>query len=247
MSIKYLTYAFDARVNNPLRKLVLLKLCDNANDDGECWPSFATIARQCEMSRSSAIRHIQSLVDDGFLSVEPRYKQGEQTSNMYQLNKKKLIDSGVTEELPSVTVTPPLVSECNPPSVTVTPRTVIESSVLTDNVIPIKKSRPKKQEMTFPEWSESERAAGKKLIDDTDPIFDHTEKTGVPFEFLMVAWFAFKDQYTNDNLKKQKDWRQYFRNAVKGDWLKIWAFSQSGECYLTTKGKQYQNAMGRTA
>lgn len=247
MSIKYLTYAFDARVNNPLRKLVLLKLCDNANDDGECWPSFNTISRQCEMSRSSAIRHIQALIDDGFLSSEPRFKKGEQTSNMYQINKKKLIDSGITEELPSVTVTPPLVSDCYPPSVTVTPRTVIESPDRTDNVIPIKKSRPKKQELTFPEWAESEKAQGKKLIDDSDPIFDHTEKTGVPFEFLMVAWFAFKDQYTHDNLKKQKDWRQYFRNAIKGDWLKIWAFNQNSECYLTTKGKQYQNAMGRTA
>lgn len=113
------------------------------------------------------------------------------------------------------------------------------------NVYPIKKSRTKKQEMTFPEWAENEKAQGKKLIDDNDPIFDYTEKTGVPFDYLMVAWFAFKDQYTHDNLKKQKDWRQYFRNAIKGDWLRIWAFNQNGECYLTTKGKQYNNAMER--
>jgi hypothetical protein len=131
MSIKYLTYAFDARVNNPLRKLVLLKLCDNANDDGECWPSFGTVAAQCEMSRSSAIRHVQALIDDGFMSAHSRFKDGEQTSNMYKISKAKLLGSGVTVTPPSVTVTPPLVSECYPPSVTVTPRTVIEPSIRT--------------------------------------------------------------------------------------------------------------------
>ena len=251
MSIKLMTMAFNAYVNNPVRKLILIKLCDNANDDGVCWPSYARIADQCEVSKRCAMEHIKWLSDNGFLEVESRFKDGNQSSNCYTISVYKLMQSstnrGENNSLPSEPCSPPLVNVVHPPSEPCSPRIIIESPERTDNVIPIKKSRAKKQEMTFPEWAENERAAGKKLIDDTDPIFDHTEKTGVPFEFLMVAWFAFKDQYTNDNLKKQKDWRQYFRNAIKGDWMKIWAFNQAGECYLTTKGKQYQNAMGRTA
>ncbi|MDI1390068.1 KilA-N domain-containing protein, partial [Escherichia coli] len=32
--------AMKIRVGNPLRKLVLIKLADNASDQGECWPSY---------------------------------------------------------------------------------------------------------------------------------------------------------------------------------------------------------------
>lgn len=123
------------------------------------------------------------------------------------------------------------------------------SEELSNKELNNKNNKPsrKKSEKTFPEWAAEVKANGEKLIRDDDPIIDHTNNIGVPFEFLAVAWYAFKDQYTNDNLKKQKDWRQYFRNAIKGDWLKIWAFNQQGECYLTTKGKQYLNAMERNA
>jgi hypothetical protein len=34
------------KVGNSLRKLVLIKLADNANDKGECWPSYQHIADQ---------------------------------------------------------------------------------------------------------------------------------------------------------------------------------------------------------
>lgn len=239
MSIKFLAYAFDARVNNPLRKLVLLKLCDNANDDGECWPSFQHIADQCEISRSSAIRHIHSLIEDGYLSSEARFKNGDQTSNMYLISKSKLLSSIAGT---GVTVTPPLVSECTPPSVTVTPRTVIETSIVISNVTPIKKSS-KKSDMTFSEWAESLRCRGESLIPSDSSIFDYTERMGIPEDFLSLAWNVFTEYYTTDNLKKYSDWRKVFGNAVKGDWLKLWAFNQSGVCYLTTKGKQHQNLM----
>ncbi|MFS1524472.1 helix-turn-helix domain-containing protein, partial [Microbulbifer sp. 2304DJ12-6] len=47
--------AMKVKVGNPLRKLVLLKLADNANDQGECWPSYQHVADQCEISRRSAM------------------------------------------------------------------------------------------------------------------------------------------------------------------------------------------------
>lgn len=130
MSIKYLTYAFDARVDNPLRKLVLLKLCDNANDSGECWPSFQHIADQCEISRRSAINHIQALIDNGFLISESRFRAGEQTTNMYKLSKERLIDSSAGAAPPSEPLTLPLVQELHPPSAGAAPRIVTETSIL---------------------------------------------------------------------------------------------------------------------
>ncbi len=89
MSMKLMALAMDVKVGNPLRKLVLLKLCDNANDQGECWPSFQHIADQCEISKRSAINHVQALKEDGFLKVEPRFKDGEKISNLYLIDLGK--------------------------------------------------------------------------------------------------------------------------------------------------------------
>jgi DNA-binding transcriptional ArsR family regulator len=56
----------------PLRKLVLIKLADNANDKGECWPSYQHIADQCECSKSAVRNHIDALEDMGLLKRENR-------------------------------------------------------------------------------------------------------------------------------------------------------------------------------
>lgn len=86
MSMKLTALAMDVKVGNPLRKLVLLKLCDNANDQGECWPSMQHIADQCEISRRSVATHINALVEAGFLRVINRGKGGKKTSNMYAID-----------------------------------------------------------------------------------------------------------------------------------------------------------------
>ena len=38
MSMNLTAQAMQIKVGNPIRKLVLLKLADQANDKGECWP-----------------------------------------------------------------------------------------------------------------------------------------------------------------------------------------------------------------
>jgi hypothetical protein len=78
--------AMKARVGNPLRKLVLIKLADNASDTGECWPAVATIAYECEISSRSVQTHIRQLVKDGFVRVEERRdSSGVNRSNIYHL------------------------------------------------------------------------------------------------------------------------------------------------------------------
>lgn len=58
MSMELMVKAMKIRVGNPLRKLVLIKLADNASDQGECWPSYQHIADQCEISKRSVMNHI---------------------------------------------------------------------------------------------------------------------------------------------------------------------------------------------
>ncbi|MDQ2130599.1 helix-turn-helix domain-containing protein [Leclercia adecarboxylata] len=87
MSMELMVRAMKAKVGNPLRKLVLIKLADNASDQGECWPSVPYIAEQCEISERSVQNHIKQLVEDGLVSVEVRKAAtGLNRTNVYKLN-----------------------------------------------------------------------------------------------------------------------------------------------------------------
>ena len=90
MSMSLMAKAMNIKVGNPLRKLVLLKLADNANDKGEAWPSIPHIAQQCEMAERTVQGHVQSLQKSGFLWIEKRKgSNGINQSNIYHLTLEK--------------------------------------------------------------------------------------------------------------------------------------------------------------
>ena len=105
MSMMLMVKAMRIRVGNPLRKLVLIKLADNANDLGECWPSHQHIADQCEISRRSVINHINKLEEMGLLRREYRTKNNEKQSNLYYLTLDGEGSAG--DSLPSERDAPP--------------------------------------------------------------------------------------------------------------------------------------------
>ncbi len=85
MSMELMVKAMKSKVGNPLRKLVLIKLADNASDTGECWPSYQHIADQCEIAKSTVRKHIKQLADSGFLTVTNRKGPKGNSSNIYTL------------------------------------------------------------------------------------------------------------------------------------------------------------------
>lgn len=99
MSMGLMVAAMKLRVGNPLRKLVLIKLADNASDVGECWPSYQHIADQCEISKRSVMNHITALCEAGLLRKEIR-KGGPKgnSSNVYFLT----LDGGGAPPAPGV-------------------------------------------------------------------------------------------------------------------------------------------------
>lgn len=86
MSMRLMVQAMNCKVGNPARKLVLLKLADNANDDGICFPSYQYIADKCEMTRRSAISHIEYLIKMGLVSKKERKNKDGSISNLYFLH-----------------------------------------------------------------------------------------------------------------------------------------------------------------
>ncbi|MGJ7225988.1 helix-turn-helix domain-containing protein, partial [Morganella morganii] len=95
MSMILTARALQIKTGNPLRKLVLVKLADNANDQGESWPSVPYIAEQCEISERSVQNHINALVKMGLVRVESRKSaNGLNQSNIYHLRLDATVVSG---------------------------------------------------------------------------------------------------------------------------------------------------------
>ena len=85
MSITLMTLAW--KMGMPTHaKMVLLALCDNANDQGECYPSVPMLAEKCSMAERSVQKHIADMEAEGILVRA--YRTGRST--LYQINPRKL-------------------------------------------------------------------------------------------------------------------------------------------------------------
>lgn len=100
MSMQLMVKAMSISVGNPLRKLVLLKLADNASDSGECWPSYQHIADQCEIARSTVKSHIRELEKAGLLRREFRKDGDLNKSNVFHLTLSGAADNPVGRQMP---------------------------------------------------------------------------------------------------------------------------------------------------
>lgn len=92
MSIKIMSKVWDIDLGNPIRKLVMLKLADNANDHGVCWPSMSKIADQCNCSVRSVGRHIDDMASEGIITIKKEVGR----HNTYVI-QTSVIESLVTE------------------------------------------------------------------------------------------------------------------------------------------------------
>ena len=84
MSIALMTEAWKADMPSG-RKFVLLSLCDNANDQGECYPSIPMIAKRCSMSERAVQGHVQDLRKAGILAIHERHGR----SSIYTINPRR--------------------------------------------------------------------------------------------------------------------------------------------------------------
>ena len=90
------------------RKFVLVSLCDNANDQGECFPSISTIAERCSMGERTVQGHVHDLIKAGILLVQERAGR----SNVYTIDPRRfrapLAAAPPADPPPRHTRTPPI-------------------------------------------------------------------------------------------------------------------------------------------
>jgi len=95
MSIKLMTEAWGTSGLIASQKLVLIALCDHANEEGFCFPSHRKIADKCDLSTRSIKRIEAELVEKELLAKVPQFrKDGYQMQNLYQV-LPKLSNEGV--------------------------------------------------------------------------------------------------------------------------------------------------------
>lgn len=82
---------------------------------------------------------------------------------------------------------------------------------------------------------------GADAIPGDDPVFKYADDSGIPIDFLALSWIRFRDDMRERKTRKI-NWRAHYRNAVKGNWYKLWWIAPDGECKLTTAGEQARRA-----
>ncbi|HCF8671114.1 TPA: helix-turn-helix domain-containing protein [Klebsiella pneumoniae] len=93
MSVKLSAWIWDGCAAHGVggtRLLVMARLADFSSDEGICWPSIQTIARQIGAGESTVRTAIRSLEQDGWLVTTQRRRGNRNDSNMYQLSVEKL-------------------------------------------------------------------------------------------------------------------------------------------------------------
>lgn len=233
--------------------LAILALADWSDDDGQCWPSIASIARKTRLSEKQARRVVHSIIESGYLTVTDN-AQGGAMSRRYQINLKRLAtppaggSPPISGSPPAGVPNPSHGWEATPPAGG--SRTISEPSVnrqesgragATPPSSPVGEKMKKEPTITFDTFVERRKAAGKKLIDGDDSIFDWAEKAGIPEEWLRLAWVEFSARYRG-NAKRYSDWPATFRNAVRNNWFRFWRLADSGQYVLTTEGEMARRA-----
>lgn len=236
MSMLYMVQAMKVKVGHSGRKLVLLKLADNANDQGICWPSYNTIADHCEMGRSTVKKHIKQLEDDGFLTVEER--GGGRSSNRYILtlgsaqNKSRNVISKTPEsdQEESDSGGGHILTRSDPDPVKIEPGQKTPPQqvriwppgghILTPE--PIKK--PVMEPVTpssLPETRLDRR--GGELSDVWEPpdlVLQRIQATGVPLEFCLALVPEFRAYWLLAvDLPKSGSWEAAFMTHCRTSWL----------------------------
>lgn len=129
MSIRLMTDAWKASIPAG-RKMVLLALCDNANDQGECYPSISMLAEKCSMSERSVFNHIADLESGGLIVRKNRAGR----STIYTIDPCKFCTPENSAPLQPLhptpaTVAPPPLRPLHPTPANSAPITINEPSI----------------------------------------------------------------------------------------------------------------------
>lgn len=105
------------------------------------------------------------------------------------------------------------------------------------------KKRERKTRVSLKTFIDRCQAAGEKAVSDYQPLLEYVEATGLPMEFVQLAWNHFKREHLPpgaNHARLQADWRRHFLNYVEKGYYRLWYAKPDGGYSLTTVGVQAQ-------
>lgn len=96
MSTKLTAYVWDGCAASGMKLsmvAIMARLADFSSDEGVCWPSVGTIARQIGAGESTVRTALAKLEKEGWIMRKQRRNGNRNGSNIYQLNVGKLRDA----------------------------------------------------------------------------------------------------------------------------------------------------------
>lgn len=191
MSIKLMDKAWESGYDTG-PKFVLLALCDNANDQGFCWPSISTIARKCGMTERSVYNHLNTLAD----AVTKVERPGKPT--VYQIDPCKFFTPEIVSPLKNFQGTPEIVSNAyigEPPKNRHTPKAPRQPAV----------AAPEGVEVQV--WSDFKKLRARLRAEVTQTVLDgikrEATKAGISMQEALViccerGWRGFKADWLHE-------------------------------------------------
>jgi len=164
MSIRLMTLAWELEIPST-PKIVLLALCDWANDDGLCYPSVSRVATRASLSTRQGKRVLHQLVDDGWIAVTANHTGGG-ASRRYRINVDALRtgDTSVT----GVRLSP--VTPATSEGVTSAARTSVAGGTRTVIEPPVEPPLPAPSELICPPLPEAERVVVVDMVTSLGPV-----------------------------------------------------------------------------
>lgn len=203
--------------------LWLVAACSENTKTGEFDATPKKMAFRLRMTEAEFVEACKPLIDGGFFSVV------DDASGVLAERKRDAVPETETE-------TETEGERENPADPELTTLAALDADPEPDSAA----SRPRRSPVEIRTWIDG-LPPDEDPINADDPIVRYGESIGVPIEFLVLCWDRFVDDQQAKRTRK-KDWRAHFRNAVKGNWYKLWWFDQQGVCRLTTQGEQARRA-----
>lgn len=85
MSYGAMDWAFEQPIKDAGEKFVLIAIAKHADENMQCYPSIARLAKLTGFSDSTVKLKLKALEKSGYLRVQRRTKNGKTTSNLYFL------------------------------------------------------------------------------------------------------------------------------------------------------------------
>ena len=190
-------------------KMVLLSLCDNANDQGECYPSIATIAERCSMGERTVQRHISELAK--MKAVRAVERTGRST--VYHINPRQFGTPANLAPPPDCHPTPANLASPPPPIWHPTPANLAPITVKEPSLEPSlnrNKTLPRPDDVSESVWSDFLliRKSKKSALTETAlaGIRAEAEKAGMTMDQALAmcctrGWQSFKADWVKPDDK----------------------------------------------